>query len=103
VVSHDVWAKNAGATYQHAMNMIFHDLLGSIMEIYIDDIVVKSVGFEEHLIDLCLAFERMRKYGFKINPMKCAFGVSYGWFLGFVFHEKGIEIDSKKIEAINKV
>jgi hypothetical protein len=38
-----------------------------------------------------------------MNPLKCAFGVSYGWFLGFVVHEKGIEIDSKKIEAINKV
>ena len=44
--------KNAGATYQRAMNLIFHDLLGIILEIYIDDIVVKSDGFEHHLADL---------------------------------------------------
>ena len=44
--------KNADATYQRAMNLIFHDLLGIILEIYIDDIVVKSDGFEHHLADL---------------------------------------------------
>jgi hypothetical protein len=95
--------KNAEATNQRPMNMIFHDLLGSIVEIYLDDIVVMSVGFDEHLVDLCLAFERIRKYGLKMNPLKCAFGVSSGRFLSFVVHEKGIEIDSKKIDAINNV
>ena len=49
--------KNAGATYQRAMNLIFHDLLGVILEVYIDDIVVKSDGMDHHLADLCLAFE----------------------------------------------
>ena len=48
--------KNAGATYQRAMNLIFHDLLGVILEVYIDDIVVKSDGMDHHLADLCLAF-----------------------------------------------
>ena len=52
--------KNAGATYQRAMNLIFHDLLGVILEVYIDDIVVKSDAFESHLADLHLAFERMK-------------------------------------------
>ena len=52
--------KNAGATYQRAVNFIFHDLLGIILEIYIDDVVVKSDGFDHHLADLRLAFERMR-------------------------------------------
>ena len=52
--------KNAGATYQRAMNLIFHDLLGVILEIYIDDIVVKSDGMDDHLADLRLALERMR-------------------------------------------
>jgi hypothetical protein len=54
--------KNAGATYQRAMNLIFHDLLGIIVEVYIDDIVVKSVGDDSHLADLRLAFEKMLRY-----------------------------------------
>nr|AAM19047.1 putative retrotransposon [Oryza sativa Japonica Group] len=92
--------KNAGATYQRAMNLIFHDLLGIILEIYIDDIVVKSDGMEGHIADLRLAFERMRQYGLKMNPLKCAFGVSAGRFLGFMVHERGVEIYPKKIEKI---
>jgi hypothetical protein len=52
--------KNVGATYQRAMNLIFHDLLGIIVEVYIDDIVVKSAGLNSHLADLRLAFEKMR-------------------------------------------
>nr|CAH66649.1 OSIGBa0146I21.6 [Oryza sativa]CAH66655.1 OSIGBa0092J07.1 [Oryza sativa] len=92
--------KNAGATYQRAMNLIFHDLVGTILEIYIDDIVVKSDGMEGHIADLRLAFERMRRYGLKMNPLKCAFGVSAGKFLGFMVDERGVEIDPKKIEKI---
>jgi hypothetical protein len=92
--------KNAGATYQRTMNLIFHDLLGIILEIYIDDIVVKSDGMEGHMADLRLAFERMRRYGLKMNPLKCAFGVSAGKFLGFMVYERGVEIDPKKIEKI---
>jgi hypothetical protein len=95
--------KNAGATYQRAINLIFHDLLGVILEVYIDDIMVKSVGDYSHLADLRLAFERIRKYGLKMNPLKCGFGVSAGKFLGFIVHEKGIEIDPKKISTIEKL
>jgi hypothetical protein len=53
--------KNAGATYQRAMNLIFHDLLRVLMEVYINDVVVKSVGFEERRIDLKLLLERMKR------------------------------------------
>jgi hypothetical protein len=95
--------KNAGATYQMTMNLIFHDLLGIILEIYIDDVVVKSDSMDNHLPDLRLALERMRQYRLKINPLKYAFGVSDGKFLGFIIHENGIEIDPTKIESINKV
>ena len=70
---------------------------------YIDDIVIKSAGLDHHLVDLRLAFERMRWYGLKMNPLKCAFGVSARKFLGFIIHEKGIEIDPKRIEAMKKV
>ena len=70
---------------------------------YIDDIIIKSAGLDHHLADLRLALERMRRYGLKMNPLKCAFGVSAGKFLGFIIHEKGIEIDPKRIEAMNQV
>jgi hypothetical protein len=95
--------KNAGATYQRDMNLIFHDLLGVLMEFYIDNVVVKSVGFEEHMTNLKLSFERMKKYGLRMNPLKCTFGVTSGRFLGFVVHEYSIQIDPKKIESIGKI
>jgi hypothetical protein len=79
--------KNAGATYQRAMNLIFHDLLGVLMEVYIDDVGVKSVGFEKQMTNLKLSLERMKKYGLQMNPLKCAFGVTLGRFLGFMVHE----------------
>ena len=79
--------KNAGAIYQRAMNLIFHDLLGVILEVYID-IVIKSAGLGNHLVDLRLALERMRQYSLKMNPLKCAFGVSAEKFLDFIIYEK---------------
>jgi hypothetical protein len=85
------------------MNFIFHYLLGVIIEVYIDDIVVRLAGLESHLANLHLAFERMRHFGLKINPLVCAFGVSASKFLGFIIHENGIEIDPKKIESTQKV
>jgi hypothetical protein len=82
--------KNACATYQRAMNLIFHDLLRVLMEVYIDNMVVKSVGLEEHMIDLKLSLERMKTYGLRMDPSKCAFGVTLGRFLGFIVHEHDI-------------
>jgi hypothetical protein len=100
---YNFWFKKSGATYQRAMNLIFHDLLGIVLEIYIDDVVVKSDSMNNHLADLHLALERICRYGLKMNPLKCAFGVSAGKFLGFIIHEYGIQIDPIKIESINKV
>jgi hypothetical protein len=68
--------KNIGATYQRAMNLIFHDLLGILLAVYIDDLVIKAARFSGHIADLRLIFERMRKYNMKMNPLKCAVGVS---------------------------
>ena len=92
--------KNAGATYQRAMNLIFHDMIGKFMEVYIDDVVVKSQDFNTHLKNLEKAFLRMRKHQLKMNPSKCAFGVQAGNFLGFLVHNRGIEIDQNKAKAI---
>ncbi|CAN6727421.1 unnamed protein product [Malus baccata var. baccata] len=92
--------KNAGATYQRAMNAIFHDLIGQSMEVYIDDIVVKSKTEEQHLADLRRALTRMRIHKLKMNPKKCAFGVRAGNFLGFLVHQRGVEVDKNKSRAI---
>jgi hypothetical protein len=95
--------KNGSAIYQRAMNLIFYDFLGIILEIYIDNVIVKSDSMDNHLADLRLAPERMYRYGLKMNPLKYVFSVSTGKFLGFIIHEHGVEIDPMKIESIKKV
>ncbi|CAL8116171.1 unnamed protein product [Prunus armeniaca] len=92
--------KNAGATYQKAMNVIFHDMIGHTLEVYIDDVVIKSQEQEMHIEDLRRAFIRMRQHQLKMNPKKCAFGVQVGNFLGFLVHQRGIEVDKNKAKAI---
>ena len=92
--------KNAGETYQRAMNSIFHDFIETFMQVYIDDIVIKSTSAETHLHHLSQSFERMRKHGLKMNPLKCAFFMQAGDFLGFMVHKKGIEINQNKTKAI---
>jgi hypothetical protein len=79
--------KNAGATYQRAMNYIYHDLIDRLVEIYIDDVVVKSTLIGGRLGDLRQVFERTKRFGLKMNPKKCALGVLAGQFLGFLVHE----------------
>jgi hypothetical protein len=95
--------KNTSAMYQRATNLIFHNLLRVLMEVYIDDVVVKSVGFEEHMTDLKLSLERMKKYGLRMNPLMCTFRVTSGRYLGFVVHEHDIQINPKKIESIGNI
>jgi hypothetical protein len=80
--------KNAGTTYQRAMNYIFHNLIGKLVEIYIDDVVVKSASVEGHLEDLQQVLERTRRFGLRMNPKKCAFGISADQFLGFWFMKR---------------
>jgi hypothetical protein len=87
--------KNAGATYQRAMNYIFHELIGKVVEIYIDDVVIKSLSYDTHLEDVKRTFECTRKHGLKMNPNKCVFGVSAREFLGFLVHEGGLKLARK--------
>ena len=93
---------NTGATYQRSMNYIFHKLIGRIVEIYIDDVMIKSKGYKEHLTNLRETLECTRKHGLKMNPNKCAFGVLVGQFLGFMVHERGIEVGQKSARAIDE-
>lgn len=95
--------KNTGATYQRAMNYIFHDLIGRLMEIYIDDVVVKSATAKDHLDDLHRVLERTRKHGLRMNPKKCVFRVIVGQLLGFLVHEQGIELGEKSQTTVRKM
>ena len=76
--------KNAGPTYQRLVTKMFRPLLGSTMEVYIDDMLVKSKQHQDHVTHLQQVFDLLQKYDMKLNPLKCAFGVSAGKFLGFM-------------------
>ena len=92
--------KNAGATYQRAMIAIFHDRMHKEIEDYVDDIVVKSKTRGDHLAILRKVFERCQLYKLRMNPLKCAFRVTAGKFLGFLVHQRGIDVDPSKVQAI---
>lgn len=92
--------KNAGATYQRAMTVIFHDLIQKILEDYIDDILVKYLDALDHLSHLEQVFNRLAEYRLMLNPKKCVFGVTSGKLLGFIVSWRRIEIDPKKVKAI---
>ena len=82
--------KNSGATYQRDMVALFHDIIHHEIEVYIDDMIVRSQTKEEHLDHLHKLFERLKKYKLRLYPNKCTFGVSSGKLLGFVISGKGI-------------
>uniref|UniRef100_A0A2N9HJT9 Uncharacterized protein n=1 Tax=Fagus sylvatica TaxID=28930 RepID=A0A2N9HJT9_FAGSY len=92
--------KNAGATYQRLVNKMFHDQIGRNVEVYVDDMLVKSKKDDDHLADLKETFQALRRYNMKLNPAKCVFGVSSGKFLGFMVSQRGIEANPDKIKAI---
>ena len=70
------------------------------MEVYIDDMLVKSVKAELHISHLVEEFQVLKSYNMKLNPAKCAFGVSIGKFLGFIVNNRGIEANPDKIKAV---
>ncbi|XP_019241234.1 PREDICTED: uncharacterized protein LOC109221226 [Nicotiana attenuata] len=95
--------KNAGSTYQRLVTKMFKDQLGKTMEVYIDDMLVKSAKKKDHIDHLKEAFEILRKYGMKLNPKKYAFGVASGKFLGYLVSERGIEVNPDRIKAIDAI
>ena len=92
--------KNAGATYQRLMNKMFAHQIGRNVQVYVDDMLMKSLHKDDHLGDLRETFDTLRSYSTKLNPGKCAFGVTAGKFLGFMVSQKGIEVNPEKIWAI---
>ena len=92
--------KNARATYQRLVNHMFRPQIGQNVEVYIDDILAKSLDKGKHLDDLEETFDTLRQYNMKLNPSKCVFGVSSRKFLGFMVLNRGIEANRDKIQAI---
>ena len=85
--------KNVGSTYQRIMARMFEPQLGKNIEIYVDDMVVKSKVVSEHLRDLGSTFGVLRKHKLCLNASKCSFGVGSGKFLGYMVTHRGIEVN----------
>ena len=85
--------KNVGSTYQRMGTRMFEPQLGKNIEVYIDDMVVKSKVVSEHVEDLGNIFEILRKHEMCLNASKCSFGVESGKFLGYMVTHGGIEVN----------
>ena len=92
--------KNVGVTSQRLVNKKFNKQIGRNMEVYVDDMLIKSKEELAHLDDLGETFAILRQYQMKLNPSKCAFGVALRKFLGFMVSQRGIEANLKKVRAI---
>jgi len=92
--------KNAGATYQRLMDKVFSHLMGQGVEVYVDDMVVKSSSHHQHAEDLSAVFSVLRQYHLHLNPDKCVFGVDRGKFLELMLTQRDIEANPKKCKAI---
>ena len=92
--------KNAGATYQRMDIALLHDMVHNEVEVYVDDMLVKSKDRESHIINLRKFFKRIKEYKLRLNPQKCIFGVTTRKLLGFVVSDRGIEVDQSKIKTI---
>ena len=95
--------KNAESTYQRMMTRMFELELGKNIEIYIDDMVVKSKMVSEHLGDLQAIFQILKKYKLRLNASKCSFGVGSVKFLGYMVTHRGIEVNPDQIKTINNL
>ena len=82
---------------------MFADKIRRTMEVYIEDILFKSLEAEDHISHLQPAFSTLRKYNIKLNSVKCSFGVSSGKFLGYIVTHRGIEANSEQIRAIHLI
>ena len=79
---------------------MFRPRIGRNVEVYVDNMLVKSLDEGKHLDDLQETFNTLRPYNMKLNPSKCAFEVASGKFLGFMVSHRGIEANLEKIKAI---
>lgn len=82
--------KNAGATYQGKVNKMFHGQMRRNIEVYVNDMIIKSKTIDMHLTNLTETFQTLKKFNICLNLAKCAFSVNSRKFLGFIVHHKGI-------------
>jgi hypothetical protein len=92
--------KNVGATYQRCMQACLHDQISDNVQVYVDDIVVKTRKGETLLEDLRQTFANLNRYSIKLNQLKCVFGVPAGQLLGYLISERGIEANLEKIQEL---
>nr|GEX18296.1 reverse transcriptase domain-containing protein [Tanacetum cinerariifolium] len=92
--------KNVGATYQRLMDNVFVSQLGRNIEIYVDDMVIKSKNEANLISDIAETFDTLRKANMKLNPKKCTFGVEAGQFFGYMITNEGIQENPEKVQAI---
>ncbi|KAG7599448.1 Ribonuclease H domain [Arabidopsis suecica] len=92
--------KKAGATYQRLVNRMFAEQLTKTMEVYIDDMLVKSLEENDHVAYLRDCFRQLNLHNMKFNPAKCSFAVKSGEFLGYLVTHCGIEVNPKQIDAL---
>jgi hypothetical protein len=92
--------KNAGVTYQRMMSKVFAGQIGRILEVYIDDMIVKTPEHKDPVMDLEETFDQLRRYDLRLNPNKCTFSVEAGKFLGFILTNRGIEVNLDKCSAV---
>ncbi|XP_019253984.1 PREDICTED: uncharacterized protein LOC109232692 [Nicotiana attenuata] len=85
------------------MTTIFYDMMHKQIEVYVDDVIIKSRTQDDHVQDLKMFFEWLRRYNLKLNPAKCAFGVPSRKLLGFIVSRRGIELDPSKIKTIREL
>ena len=96
--------RNSGAAYQCMMNKVYDkELLGDILEVYLDDMIVKSKQEVDHAAHLKRVFEKTRKYNMRLNTEKCTFGVQAGKLLDFYLTEREIEVNPDKFQAFAKL
>ncbi|GKV46505.1 hypothetical protein SLEP1_g53487 [Rubroshorea leprosula] len=95
--------KNAGATYQKLVQIVFKLQIGRNIEVYVNDMIVTSKRAEDHITDLNETFQNLRRAQMKLNPLKCTFAVESRKFLGYVVSKKGIEVNPEKVQAVQQM
>jgi hypothetical protein len=95
--------KNMGVTYQKSIHIILELQIGRNIEAYIDDVIVKSKKRGDLLDNLKETFNNLRKYKMVFNPKKCVFGISSGKLLDYMVSSRGINANTKKVEAIKQL
>jgi hypothetical protein len=111
ITSHDIYCykamifglKNAGATYQKAIQKCLESQMGKNIEAYVDDVVVKTTNEDDLIADLAQTFAYLRHYRWKLNLEKCVFGVPYSKLLGLMVSHRDIEANPTKVDTIRSI